>query len=72
MARENSSSSYVTKKFTNYALPMSFYETIELGEIFIFDSPGLIEDRDVIKEFKNMVNETLNLFQENKKNFPIL
>ena len=51
---------------------MSFDETIELGEISLFDSPGLTEDRDVIKEFNNLVNETLNLFKENKKNSPIL
>lgn len=72
IARENCSSCHVTKKFTKYALPMSSDETIELGEISLFDSPGLTEDRDVIKEFKNMVNETLKLFQENKKNSPIL
>lgn len=72
VSKENCSSSHVTKKFTKYSLPMSFDERFELGEISLFDSPGLTEDKDIIKEFKNMLNESLNLFQENKKTSPIL
>ena len=41
ISMENSSSGHVTKKFTKYALPMSNNENGELGQIVLYDSPGL-------------------------------
>jgi len=72
VSRENCSSSHVTKKFTKYALPMSNNENGELGQIVLYDSPGLTEDKDVVKEFKNLVESTLNIFKEKKENNSIL
>jgi hypothetical protein len=72
ISKENSSSTHVTKKITKYALPMRHNENAERGQIVLYDSPGLTEDQKVIEEFKNMVEEKLNLFKEKKENTSIL
>ena len=72
ISKENSSSNHVTKKFTKYALPMSQNENGELGQIVLYDSPGLTEDINVIAEFKKMVDVKLQIFKERKENTSIL
>ena len=72
ISMENSSSGHVTKKFTKYALPMSNNENGELGQIVLYDSPGLTEDKDVLKDSKLMIEKTLNNFKEKKETASIL
>ena len=72
ISRENSSSTHVTKKFTKYALPIRHNENGEHGQIVLYDSPGLTEDKNVIKGFEEMINKKLNLFKEKKENSSIL
>ena len=71
ISKENSSSTHVTKKITKYGLPMRHNENGEQGQIVLYDSPGLTEDINVIKEFKNMVDEKLKIFKEKKENIII-
>lgn len=67
ISKENSTANHVTKKFTKYALPMSYNENGEKGQIVLYDSPGLTEDKNVIKEFKEFIDEKLKIFKEKKK-----
>ena len=72
ISRENSSLSHVIKKFTKYALTISNNENVEKGQIVLYDSPGLTEDKNVIKEFKKIIDRKLNSFKEIKENTSIL
>ena len=67
ISKENSTANHVTKKFTKYALPMRYNENGEKGQIVLYDSPGLTEDKNVIKEFKEFIDEKLKIFKEKKK-----
>ena len=72
ISRENSSSSHVTQKFTKYALPMRNNENGEKGQIVLYDSPGLTEDKNIIKEFKKCLDKKLDSFKEKKENTSVL
>ena len=72
ISKESSSAEHVTKKFTKYGLPMSNNENGELGQIVLYDSPGLTEDKNVIEDFKKTVDEKLNILKEKKENSSIL
>ena len=56
ISRERDSSQHTTKKFTQYELPKRHnYEGGDLGQIVLYDTPGLTEDQDVMKQFKDLV-----------------
>ncbi len=72
ISRERYSVEYTTKKFTEYELPIRQNNNGELGQIVLYDSPGLTEDLDVIKEFKDLIKNKLSYFSIRKESVPIL
>ena len=72
VSRERCSSEHTTKKFTEYELPIRQNNDGELGQIVLYDSPGLTEDQNVIKEFKDLVKNKLDYFNIRKETAPVL
>ena len=71
ISRERYSIEHTTKKFTEYELPIRQNDE-ELGQIVLYDSPGLIEDTNIIKEFKVLIKNKLSYFSIRKETVPIL
>ena len=72
ISREIYSTELITKKFTEYELPIRQNNNGELGQIVLYDSPGLNEDIDVINGLKNLIKTKLSYFSKRKKTVPIL
>ena len=72
ISRERYSVGHTTKKFTEYELPIRQNNNGELGQIVLYDSPGLTEDTNVIKEFKVLIKNKLSYFSIRKESVPIL
>jgi uncharacterized protein (DUF697 family) len=72
VSRERYSSEQTTKKFTEYELPIGQNNNGALGQIVLYDSPGLTEDQNVIKDFKKLVKDKLDFFNIRKETAPIL
>ena len=71
ISRERYSSEHTTKKFTEYELPMG-QNNEDLGQIVLYDSPGLTEDQNIIKEFNELIKNKLTYFSLRKEIVPIL
>ena len=72
VSRERFSTEHTTKKFTEYELPIGQNNNGALGQIVLYDSPGLTEDQNVVKEFKKLVKDKLDFFNIRKETAPIL
>ena len=72
VSRERYSTAHTSKKFTEFQLPMEANMNDELGQIVLYDSPGLKEDEEIIKGFKSLVDKKLNYFTLRKEAVPIL
>ena len=72
VSRERFSSEHTTKKFTEYELPIRQNNDGELGQIVLYDSPGLTEDQNIIKEFKDLVKDKLDYFNIRKETAHVL
>ena len=72
ISREINSTEHITKKFTEYELPIRQNNNGELGQIVLYDSPGLNEDIDVINGLKNLIKNKLSYFSIRKETVPIL
>ena len=72
VSRERSSTEHTTKKFTEYELPIGQNNNGALGQIVLYDSPGLTEDQNVVKDFKKLVKDKLDYFNIRKETAPFL
>ena len=72
ISREINSTEHITKKFTEYELPIRQNNNGELGQIVLYDSPGLTEDINVINGLKNLIKNKLSYFSIRKETVPIL
>lgn len=72
VSRERFSTEHTTKKFTEYELPIGQNNNGALGQIVLYDSPGLTEDQNVVKDFKKLVKDKLDYFNIRKETAPFL
>ena len=72
ISRELFSTEHTTKKFTEYELPIRQNNNGELGQIVLYDFPGLTEDIDVINGLKDLIKNKLSYFSKRKETVPIL
>ena len=72
ISREINSTENITKKFTEYELPIRQNNNGELGQIVLYDSPGLTEDINVINGLKVLIKNKLSYFSIRKETVPIL
>ncbi len=67
ISKERYSTEHTTKKFTEYELPIRQNNNGELGQIVLYDSPGLTEDTNVINGLKNLIKNKLSYFSIRKE-----
>ena len=72
VSRERFSTEHTTKKFTEYELPIGQNNNGALGQIVLYDSPGLTEGQNVVKDFKKLVKDKLDYFNIRKETAPFL